>query len=481
MRAAAIYIRVSTDDQLEFSPGAQKRALTEYAQKNGYVIHEDAVFIDEGISGKKAEKRPAFMEMIKRAKTKPRPFDVILVHKFDRFARNREDSVVYKSLLRKECGIQVISVTERIEDDKFSVILEAMLEAMAEYYSLNLADEVKKGMLEKARRGGILTRAPYGYANTGDGKTPVIVPGEAEVVRMMFDKIYSGEMTPYTLARYLNRMAVGTRKGAAWSTFTVKYILLNAFYTGLSVWNRQQRGSVRRDESEWITAQGGHEPIIEQNVFDEVQRRLAASPGQTERQPAGNGHWLSGLVKCAGCGGSLSVSRQGKYPFFQCHHYNKGRCAVSHYVPVYTLEKAVLGALDDFLTVLPPSSGYEKRTESKSADGLALLRSKEKKAKEKLARVKAAYEAGVDTLEEYRENKNKITEEIAKLATDIKKRESSTLGEDMKKTKMAVYSVLDQIQSEELSWEEKNNALKSFISKIVFDKHAKAIDVYFYV
>ena len=85
-----------------------------------------------------------------RAKSTPKPFDVILVHKFDRFARNREDSVVYKSLLRSELGIQVLSITENIGDDKMSVIIESMLEAMAEYYSLNLSDEVKKGMSEKA-------------------------------------------------------------------------------------------------------------------------------------------------------------------------------------------------------------------------------------------------------------------------------------------------------------------------------------------
>lgn len=144
IKRGACYIRVSTNDQLEFSPDAQLKAIKKYAKDNDIIIDDDYVFIDEGISGRKASKRPAFQQMIKIAKSKPKKFDVILVHKFDRFARSREDSVVYKSLLRKECDIKVISITESIEDDKFSVILEAMLEAMAEYYSLNLADEVKK-------------------------------------------------------------------------------------------------------------------------------------------------------------------------------------------------------------------------------------------------------------------------------------------------------------------------------------------------
>jgi len=136
-QTGACYIRVSTDDQTEFSPDAQLKAIKDYAKKNNITLTKQYVYIDEGISGKKAEKRPAFMEMIATAKLKPRPFDVILVHKFDRFARSREDSVVYKSLLKKEAGIKVVSITESIEDDKFSIILEAMLEAMAEYYSIN--------------------------------------------------------------------------------------------------------------------------------------------------------------------------------------------------------------------------------------------------------------------------------------------------------------------------------------------------------
>ena len=98
---AAAYIRVSTDDQTEFSPDAQLKALRRYASQNGMILDERYVFSDEGISGRKAENRPGFMSMIAQAKSKEHPFDVILVHKFDRFARSREDSVVYKSMLKR--------------------------------------------------------------------------------------------------------------------------------------------------------------------------------------------------------------------------------------------------------------------------------------------------------------------------------------------------------------------------------------------
>ena len=92
--------------------------------------------------------------MIGLAKRKPKPFDVILVWKYSRFTRNREDSVVYKSMLRKELNIDVISISEDVGDDKMSILFEAMIEAMDEYYSINLAEEVKRGMTEKAKRDG---------------------------------------------------------------------------------------------------------------------------------------------------------------------------------------------------------------------------------------------------------------------------------------------------------------------------------------
>ena len=128
---AACYIRVSTEDQTEYSPGAQKRALEHYARQHGMTLSPDHIYIDAGISGRKAQTRPAFMAMIAAAKQKHPPFSVILVHKFDRFARNREDSIVYKSMLRRQCGVQVVSITEHLEDDRMGLILEAMLEAMA--------------------------------------------------------------------------------------------------------------------------------------------------------------------------------------------------------------------------------------------------------------------------------------------------------------------------------------------------------------
>jgi len=261
-KTAAFYIRVSTEDQTEFSPDAQLRALKNYAENCGYLYNERIIFMDEGISARNASKRPAFMNMISMSAQQPKPFDVILVHRFDRFARNREDSVVYKSILKKR-GIRVVSVTEHLEDDKFSVILESILEAMAEYYSLNLSDEVKKGMCEKARRGGLQSPPPYGY--NAFNNILVIFPQEAVNVEFMFRQLLAG-YTTVEIAAQLNSLGAMTKRGKPFTSRAVKYILRNPVYTGKLKWTT--------DDHVFIV-EGQHEPIIDEATYNYAQKCLS--------------------------------------------------------------------------------------------------------------------------------------------------------------------------------------------------------------
>lgn len=142
IKNAAAYIRVSTHMQDELSPDAQKRLLADYAKANNLILSNEHIFIEKGISGKKADNRPEFMRMISMAKHKPTPFNVILVWKFSRFARNQEESIVYKSLLRKQCNIDVVSISEPILDGPFGSLIERIIEWMDEYYSIRLSGEV---------------------------------------------------------------------------------------------------------------------------------------------------------------------------------------------------------------------------------------------------------------------------------------------------------------------------------------------------
>jgi DNA invertase Pin-like site-specific DNA recombinase len=145
-----IYARVSSDRQdVDLSISAQLRALREYANRNNLTIVRE--FVDEAESGRTSA-RPAFREMISLAKLKQKPFEVILVWKLNRFARNREDSIIFKSLLRRQ-GIQVISINELLEPTPAGRMLEGIIEVLDEFYSANLAQDVTRGMRESASRG----------------------------------------------------------------------------------------------------------------------------------------------------------------------------------------------------------------------------------------------------------------------------------------------------------------------------------------
>ena len=147
----AAYIRVSTGKQEELSPDSQKRLILDYAKSNDIVIPDEFIFMENGISGRKADKRPQFQKMIGLAKSGK--FQVILLWKFSRFARNQEESIVYKSMLRK-FGVDVVSVSEPLIDGPFGSLIERIIEWMDEFYSIRLAGDVTRGMTEKAMRGG---------------------------------------------------------------------------------------------------------------------------------------------------------------------------------------------------------------------------------------------------------------------------------------------------------------------------------------
>ena len=406
---AACYIRVSTDDQTEYSPDAQLRQLKNYANANNIAISKNHIFMDEGISGKRADKRPAFMQMIATAKTKPKPFDVILVHKFDRFARSREDSVVYKSLLKREAGVKVVSITESIEDDKFSVILEAMLEAMAEYYSLNLADEVKKGMTEKATRGELQSTPSFGY-KAEHGKL-VIVPQEARLVKFIFEQFSSQQMGMRKLATYMNDLGIKSHRGNLFENRSIEYILNNPVYIGKLRWTPTGRARRNFNHPDTIVVDSTHEPIINIELWERAQKAFKLTkelykPRTKTEAPIRS--WLKGIVRCGICGKLLTATKNGD---FQCNGYSKGVCKPSSSITINKLESVVLdelkttfeGSLD--IHVIP------KATETVVTTEYDFLTEKLKKLDFREGRIKLAFQDGIDTAKEYKTNKQTIAEE----------------------------------------------------------------------
>ena len=227
LKTAAAYIRVSTDRQTELSPDSQLRIIKEYAKQNGYNIPSEYIFREDGLSGKYVKKRPQFIEMIGLAKQKPAPFSAILVWKFSRFARNQEESIVYKSMLKKN-DVSVISCSETLdEENPFSSLIERIIEWMDEYYSIRLSGEVLRGMSEKVKRGQPVTIPSFGYDIVD--KQYVINEEKAAIVRKIFTDYIDGKSS-MQIASELNEIGVKTTRGNPFENRTIDYILKNPVY-----------------------------------------------------------------------------------------------------------------------------------------------------------------------------------------------------------------------------------------------------------
>lgn len=443
MLKGACYIRVSTDNQTEFSPDAQLKAIRKYAENNNILLDDSYIFVDEGISGRKADKRPGFQKMIKIAKSKPKKFDVILVHKFDRFARSREDSVVYKSLLKKECGIRVISITESIEDDKFSVILEAMLEAMAEYYSLNLSDEVKKGMAEKATRGQYQSSPPFGYSMK-DGVLQII-KDEATLVKFIFEKFTTKEMNLLQIAKYINNLGYRTHRGNKFENRTVEYILTNPVYIGYARWTPDKKLKRNEKSDKTIIEKSQHEPIVTEELFQKANDLILKNKQihkKYYKSSTSNLHWLNGLIKCKICGHTLVRNTKD---FYQCSGYVKGKCLKSQLVKIGLIENAILEQIkNDFTNNI--NINVKFGLDQTNNDEIYLLLSELEKLKEKERRIKETYINGIDTIEEYKENKKFLQSQKEMLNKQLEKlknkKEIKNKEEIIKEQLQTVYNVL---------------------------------------
>lgn len=281
---AVAYARVSSKEQAdkELSIPAQLEAIQNYCKQRGWnSVHE---YIDAGKSAK-TDERPEFQRMIATAKKQNRDFDAIIVHKFDRFSRSRDDHVIYKSLLKK-IGITVYSVSEQSDPDTpHGFLMEGILEVVSEFYNLNLKVETMKGLKENALRGyhngG---RAPYGYRlsrtteSTGATKTRYILGPEIEVetIKSIFnlrihDWLYCSE-----IAFILNSKNIPSYTGQKWVSVSIRTILVNEAYTGNLVWNMYDTSSGKKMKptSDWIRAENTHPAIISKEVFTKAQKMI---------------------------------------------------------------------------------------------------------------------------------------------------------------------------------------------------------------
>jgi site-specific DNA recombinase len=341
----ALYARVSSDRQdVDLSIAAQLKQLREYAARNGHVVVRE--FIDEAESGRTAY-RPRFREMISMARQTTKLFELILVYKYSRFARSREDSIVYKALLKKN-GIQLISITEPVDDTAMGRLMQSIIECIDEFYSENLGEEVTRGMRESASRGYYLSiKAPYGYRKIKikDGlkeHTKLdIDESQSPIIASAYDEVISGKGL-IEIVKDLNFREISGPKGKGWSKTSLGKMLANEVYTGTIVWGRNSKRGLPV-----IRTENACPAIVSRNIFKQAQELIGSrSFASIHPRRVSSQYLLSGLAHCGHCGKALigMEAKSGKFSYYVCGTLNKkgsGSCE-ARYLNSRKLEATII-------------------------------------------------------------------------------------------------------------------------------------------
>ena len=306
---AVIYARYSSDNQREESIEGQIRECTAYAEKNGITIVKH--YIDRAISAK-TDNRPEFQQMIKDSDKKL--FDIVLVWKLDRFARNRYDSARYKTQLKKN-GVKLMSATEIISEGPEGIILESVLEGYAEYYSADLAEKVVRGQTENILKGRCNGgRGTFGYTLDSERKFH-IDPLTSPFVLESFKKYNEGS-TMKEIRDWLNENGIKNPVGGAFTYNSVEHMLKNRRYIGELKF---------RD----VVVPDAIPPIIPLELFEDVQEKIAKNKKAPARRKAEDDYLLTTKLFCGHCG-ALMFGESGTSRTGEVHRYYKCATAKKH-------------------------------------------------------------------------------------------------------------------------------------------------------
>lgn len=409
-----IYLRVSTREQAEegYSIPAQREACLKYIKDAGWTFVDE--YSDRGESAR-SQDRPQLQEMLTRIK-RDKDVQAVVVHKIDRLARNMEDHVAIKAIL-KRANAGLVSVVENIEDSASGRLVEGIHALMAEFYSANLATEVKKGMLQKIKAGGCVFRAPVGYSNVremigGRNVARVVIDEEAAaLVNLAFSLYATGnyslrQITNILQERGLRRQSSKSKPPTPLTLSAVGKLLQNKFYIGLVTY-------------QGVDYPGQHEAIVDVELFRRVGESLKARDTAGERVRT-HPHYLKGTLLCGECGSRLSFTlAKGRYPYFFCLGQKRGVQCHNIYANVDEIEAAVEGLYAD-MRLTPEAAERLKqrfarelasRSKSSRAEKKMLSRRIEKLSGEQYKLLRAYYEEAVP-LEMMKAEQTRISAEI---------------------------------------------------------------------
>jgi len=330
-----IYARYSSDRQTEQSIEGQLKECYAYAQRNGYTIVGE--YIDRAISGT-TDHRPEFQRMIEDSAKKH--FESVLVYQLDRFARNRFDSATYKAKLKKN-GVRVLSARENISQDASGVLMEAVLEGMAEYYSVELSQKIRRGMDINAEKclstGG---NVALGFRVNSD-KQFEVDPDTAPIVVKIFEMYIAGQ-TMAAIIRYLNANQVKISYGNEFNKCSIHRILTNKRYIGVYTYRDKEFPSKLPR-------------IVDDDLFEEAQRIMEKNKKAPARAKATVNYLLSTKLFCGYCkaamtGSSGTSMTEKKYYYYQCVTNRRDKSCKKKSISKDYLEDLVITELRAFLT-----------------------------------------------------------------------------------------------------------------------------------
>jgi len=338
MQTAVTYARYSSDRQHESSIEAQELAIRKYAESHDIRIVE--AFRDRGISGT-TDERPAFRAMV--SSLRDRPVDFVLVHKYDRFARNRYDAAIYGHQIEK-AGARLIAVAQDFGTTPEAIIMESLMQAWAEYYSRNLATETLKGLRVKAARGSCTGGvAPFGYRYNEDKSNLVIVEDEAAWVRRIFETHRNGRGMK-RLCDQMTAAGVRGRRGRPFRAAAMTSLLRNPVYIG--VYQRSMGGEAYRIEDH-------HPAIISKELFEEVNR-IMEQRTFAGRSPDTRRYLLTGIARCGYCDGPLTghvtTIKGVEYPSYFCRTCAKHPAPRLHSIRIRELDTIAVNYVRQLLT-----------------------------------------------------------------------------------------------------------------------------------
>jgi DNA invertase Pin-like site-specific DNA recombinase len=408
---AVIYARYSSVGQTEQSIEGQLRDCYQVAEEMGFTVVKE--YIDRALTGKN-DKRPNFRKMIHDSACGI--FDIVITWKMDRFARNRTDSALYKKTL-KDNGVKVIYAAENIPDGNEGVILESVLEGLAEYYSLDLAQKTVRGKKESVRKGKhIGGKVLYGY-KIDQHKYYTIDQTTAPIIQKIFNDYVSG-IRASDIAKNLNAAGIKTCANGTWTRGKIGQLLRNKKYAGIY-------------ECYDIQSQEGIPSIIDLETFEEAQKLLDKNKKAGGRNKAKYRYLLSGKIKCgicdsAMCGNSSTINHttNKKRCYYVCQGKKEHRGCNAKSVRQELVEKVVL---ENTMQIILQDNFIEKiadeimKLNEMENDATNLIQTYETNIKEiesKIENIMTAIENGVtpkrmiERIKDLEEQETKLQEQI---------------------------------------------------------------------